>query len=214
MRVVVAGTDTDVGKTVFAAGLVRALGAVYYKPVQAGLDGETDARAVARLSGAPEANILPETYRLRTPASPHLAAEHDGVEIEPNALTPPPTDRALVVEGAGGLCVPLTRQTLLIDAIAAWGLPVILCARTQLGTINHSLLSIESLRRRGIAVHGIAFIGAPEPAVEDTIAAMSGVRRLGRLPPVSPLTSETLARAFADGFRDAGFPNDGKDDTP
>jgi dethiobiotin synthetase len=212
MQIVVAGTDTDVGKTVFAAGLVRALGAVYYKPVQAGLDGETDAQTVARLSQVPETDILPETYRLRTPASPHLAAEADGIEIDPEVLAPPLTDRALVVEGAGGLCVPLTRDTLLIDAIARWNLPVILCARTQLGTINHSLLSIEALHRRGIACMGIAFIGAPERAVEDTIAHTARVPRLGRLAPVDPLTPDTLARAFADGFRDAGFTPNDKDD--
>ena len=123
--VVVVGTDTGVGKTVFAAGLVAALGARYWKPVQAGAEEETDTEAVIRLGRLPFERAHPEAYRLNSPLSPHLSAEIDGVLIDPEALTPPEGEGTLVVEAAGGLLVPLTRETLFIDVIARWGAPVI-----------------------------------------------------------------------------------------
>ncbi|OYX13617.1 MAG: dethiobiotin synthase [Rhizobiales bacterium 32-66-8] len=197
---VVTGTDTGIGKTVFAAALASALGASYWKPVQSGLAEETDSACVARLGELPPHRILPEAYRLNLPASPHLAAERDGVEIDVAALEPPQGMGPLVVEGAGGLLVPLTRKTLTIDLFARWGVPVVLCARTALGTINHTLLSLEALKARGIPVLGIAFVGAAVADSEAVIAAFSGVRVLGRLPPVSPLTPAALRAAFATGF--------------
>lgn len=199
-RLVVAGTDTGIGKTVFSAALAGALGAVYWKPVQAGLEDETDSQTVARLSGLPSQQILPEAYRLRTPASPHLAAELDGVTIAPQSLVLPQTDRPLVVEGAGGLMVPLTREVTYLDVIATWRAPVVLCARTTLGTINHSLLSLAALRARGVTILGVAFIGDENVESERIIADMGSVRRLGRLPHLAPLTSETLRPAFAGSF--------------
>ncbi len=203
-RFVIAGTDTGIGKTVFAAALTGAIGATYWKPVQSGLDDGTDTASVAELSGAIPDRLLPEAYRLVTPCSPHLAAEIDGVMIDPARLKPPPAD-PLVIELAGGLMVPLTRDLLTIDLVASWGLPVILVARTALGTINHSLLSIEAMRARGIAIHGLAFVGDAVPDSEETIAAMGRVRRLGRLDVVEPLTRDTLAAAFARGFDKADF---------
>jgi dethiobiotin synthetase len=202
---VVAGTDTDVGKTVFCAALVAALDACYWKPVQCGLAGETDAAIVARLSGAPASRILPEAYRLKTPASPHLAAERDGVEIELAQLAPPACEHPLIVEPAGGLMVPLTRRFLQIDLIARWKMPVVMCASTRLGTINHSLLSIEALKRRAIPVLGIAFIGEEQPDSERIISEMGQVRLLGRLPHVDPLTPATLRVAFDRHFDRADF---------
>lgn len=201
--VVVTGTDTDVGKTVFAAGLVAALGAAYWKPVQAGTDGETDGDVVQRLSGAPPDRVLPEVYRLTTPASPHLAAERDGMEIDVERLAQPPvapSDAPLVIEGAGGLLVPLTRRTLQIDLFARWHLPVVLVAATRLGTINHSLLSIEALKRRSIPLLGVAFVGEANADSERTIAEMGGARRLGRLPYLDPLDANSLSAAFAANF--------------
>ncbi len=149
-HIVITGTDTGIGKTVFSAALTGALNAFYWKPIQSGLEEETDTQAVLRLSGIPSAHVLPELYRLNTPASPHLAAEIDGVVIDLAKLVLPVVSGALVVEGAGGLMVPLTRETTYIDQMARWGAPVVLCARTALGTINHTLLSIEALRRRKI----------------------------------------------------------------
>lgn len=200
VRYVVTGTDTGVGKTVFAAALAAALDGFYWKPIQSGLDDETDSETVARLSGLADGRVLPEFRRLRTPASPHIAAEIDNVSIDPDAIDPPTVDGPLVIEGAGGLMVPLTTDRLFIDVFARWEHPVILCARTRLGTINHTLLSIEALRSRQVPVLGIVFIGDPEERVEASIVHLGGVRRLGRLPFLADLNPLTLARAFGEHF--------------
>lgn len=202
MRIVVTGTDTDVGKTVFAAALAGALGAHYWKPVQAGLEDGTDSLTVAALSGLAEERILPETWRLRTPCSPHRAAELDGVTIAP--FVPPDID-PLVIEGAGGALVPLTRDLLYADLIAQWRLPTVLVARTNLGTINHSLLSIEALRARAIPILGIAFVGDAVEDSEAITAAMGGVKRLGRLPRLDRLDRASLEAAFRTHFRIEDF---------
>lgn len=197
--VIVTGTDTEIGKTVFSAALTGALGASYWKPVQAGTDdeGHGDAETVARLSGRP---VLPSAYRLKTPCSPHRAAEIDGVEIDRDRLALPQVDGPLVAEGAGGVLVPVTRRLLFADLFAHWGRPVVLVARTGLGTINHSLLSIEALRSRGVPILGVAFVGNAVEDSEATIAAIGGVKRLGRLPRLAELTAKTLAEAFAANF--------------
>lgn len=202
--VVVTGTDTDVGKTVFAAALTCALGARYWKPVQAGLDPGSDAASVAAL-GVPADRVLPEAYRLTTPCSPHRAAEIDGVEIDPARLALPEVQGPLVVEGAGGALVPVTRQLLYADLFARWARPVVIVARTALGTINHSLLTIEALRSRGVPILGIAFNGDANPDSETTIAAIGDVRALGRLPRLDALDPDTLAQAFAAHFRAEDF---------
>ncbi len=201
-RFIVTGTDTGIGKTVFAAGLTAALGATYWKPIQSGLEDETDSQTVSRLTGRP---VLPEAYKLVTPVSPHYAAEIDGVTIDPARLTPPDLAGPLVIEGAGGLMVPVTRALLTIDVFAGWRLPVVLCARTALGTINHTLLSVEALKARGVPILGIAFVGEEKADSQRTIGDFSGVRVLGRLPHLGPLTGETLAAAFAVNFNLADF---------
>lgn len=198
MRFVVSGTDTDIGKTVFAAGLCGFLGLPYWKPVQCGLPG--DRETVQELSGA---EVLPEAYRLAMPASPHQAAAAQGFAIDPDSLDPP--GGSLVIEGAGGLMVPLNRQTLFIDVFARWQIPLILCARTALGTINHTLLSIAAIRARAIPFAGVAFIGEANEESESIIVTLGQVKRLGRLPRLEPLTRESLADAFARHFRREDF---------
>ena len=200
-RIVVTGTDTDIGKTVFAIALARALGASYWKPVQAGIEEGGDADTAARLG----VRTLPEAYRLTTPCSPHRAAEIDGVAIDPERLVIPAVEGPLVIEGAGGALVPLTSELLFADLFARWGEPVVLVARTALGTINHSLLSIEALRRRGVAILGIAFVGDAVEDSEATIARIGGVRRLGRLPRLDSISPDTLDAAFAAHFRVEDF---------
>ena len=199
-RFIVTGTDTGIGKTIFSAGLAQATRAPYWKPIQSGLEEESDSEIVARLAAVP---IRPEAYRLVTPASPHIAAEIDGVNIDTEKLAPPPGN--LIVEGAGGALVPVTRQILYADLFAKWQVPVIVCARTALGTINHSLLTIEALKSRGVPIHGLAFLGDAVEDSEAIIAEISGIRRLGRLPVIDPLTSETLAQAFNANFDLADF---------
>lgn len=198
---IVTGTDTGIGKTVFAAGLAGALGAHYWKPIQAGIDPEGDREVAAALSGLPPSHILPEAYRLTMPASPHLAARIDGVEISLDRLALPRVDGPLVVEGAGGLMVPVSETLLMIDLFAHWRAPVILCARTGLGTINHSLLSIGALRARHIPIVGIAFMGEPHEENERIIPALGKVPCLGRLPHLDPLNAGTLRSAFAESIR-------------
>lgn len=197
---VITGTDTDVGKTVFAAALCGALGAHYWKPVQAGLDDVVDTARVADLSGLPPSHFLTEAYRLSTPCSPHRAAEIDGVEIDPALLGLPDIDAPLVVEGAGGALVPLDGNWLYADQFSIWQAPVIIVARTGLGTINHSLLTIEALRARHVPIHGMAFVGDPHQDSEATICAIGQVRSLGRLPHLPVLDAANLRVAFAGNF--------------
>jgi dethiobiotin synthetase len=204
--IVVTGTDTGIGKTVFAACLAGLLQACYWKPVQSGLDNETDSQAVARLGGLSPDRILTERYRLKTPVSPHQSAAIDGIRMDAKALAIPDAGgRLLVIEGAGGLMVPLNPSALYIDVFARWRVPIVLCARTALGTINHSLLSIEALQRRGVELLGIAFIGDSHPESERAICEFGRVKRLGRLPRLAPLTRETLREAFAASFKPGDF---------
>jgi dethiobiotin synthetase len=200
LKIFVTGTDTDVGKTVFAAALAGALQASYWKPVQAGSLEASDSDRVSSLSGLPANKLIAERYRLTTPCSPHCAAKIDGVEVALDELKLPDVD-PLIVEGAGGLLVPLTRDLLTADLIAHWQLPVVLVARTALGTINHSLLSIEALRWRKIGIIGIAFVGEAVLDSEEVICAVGSVKRLGRLPVLQQLDRSSLAKAFAANFR-------------
>lgn len=199
-RLVVTGTDTGIGKTVAAAALVGLLDADYWKPIQAGRNGGTDRDTVMRLSGRDAARLHPEVYSLATPASPHHAAEIDGLEIEIARLMPPSTTSPLVIEGAGGLMVPLTRDMLQIDLFAIWGLPVLLVAATRLGTINHTLLSLEALANRHIPVAGVLFVGDENADSRRTILAFGNVPDLGRLPWVKPLDAGRLQAAARTHF--------------
>ena len=203
--ILITGTDTGIGKTVFAAGLCALLGAAYWKPIQSGLDEETDSQLVARLADIAPSRILPEAYRLSAPLSPHRSAEIDGVKIDSAGLTIPNCDGPLVIEGAGGLMVPLTRNDLFIDVFARWKIPTVLCARTGLGTINHTLLSLEALRTRNIPVLGVAFIGAEMADTQKTIAEIGKVRILGRLPVLEALQSRSLLAAMQANFKPAQF---------
>ncbi|XHE15789.1 dethiobiotin synthase [Agrobacterium deltaense] len=204
-RFVVSGTDTGIGKTVFSAALTHALKAYYWKPVQSGLDEETDSEVVERLGGVSRARILPEAYRLKMPASPHLSARLENVTIDPERLIPPETGGPLVIEGAGGLLVPLTDKLLFADIFARWRIPLILCARTSLGTINHTLLSLEALRQRAIPVHGVVFIGDENRENQRIIADIGGVRSLGRMPRLPEMSAKTLHQTFAQQFDLADF---------
>jgi len=202
---IVSGTDTGIGKTTVAAMLLLALDALYWKPLQSGTQDGTDRERVQALTHLPADRLLPERYALSQPLSPHRAAELDGVAIDPKTLAVPAVERTLIIEGAGGLMVPITRHLLQIDLFADWNLPVILCARTALGTINHTLLSIEALQSRYVPLHGIVFVGDDNPDNIRTIAEISGARVLGRLPRLEPLDRAALLDAFAHGFRREDF---------
>lgn len=206
-RFVITGTGTDIGKTVFAAGLTGLIGASYWKPVQTGVvpaaDGGPppggDSAFVRSMTGAP---IIPEAVVLPDPLSPHRAAELAGVTIPDLAL---PHADPLVVEGAGGVLVPVTRDLLSADLFGSWGLPVVVVAATGLGTISHTLTALESLRARRVPVHGVAFVGEDNPDNIATIAALGRTRVLGRLPRLDPLSPDTLAAAMRENFDPGDF---------
>jgi dethiobiotin synthetase len=202
---IVTGTDTGIGKTTVAAMLVLALDAVYWKPIQSGTEEGTDRQRVQALTQLPDDRLLPERYVLSQPLSPHRAAELDGIEIKSEALVLPAFDRTLVIEGAGGLMVPVTRNKLQIDVFADWSLPIVLCARTALGTINHTLLSIEALRGRHMRLHGLIFVGDDNPDNMQTIADFSGARILGHVPRLDRIGRAALLDVFARGFRREDF---------
>lgn len=204
LRLVVCGTDTDVGKTVVSALLVQGLGAQYWKPVQCGLDdGAGDRERVQRWLQLPEERLLPEAYRFLDPVSPHWAAERAsddpnrlGAAIDPMRLGLPSSNGALVVETAGGLLVPLRRDLLQIEQIQSWGLPVLLVARSGLGTLNHTLLSLEALERRQIPVLGVLLNGPPHIDNPRTLAQLGRIPVLGCLSTLPTINAESLAEQW------------------
>ncbi len=204
-RYVVTGTDTGIGKTIFSAALAAALDAFYWKPVQSGLDEETDSETVMRLGGLSRERIPPEAYRLAAPASPHLSARLDGVTIDPQRLVPPAIQGPLIIEGAGGLLVPLSDELVYADIFALWQIPAILCARTTLGTINHTLLSVEAMKYRGIPIFGIVFIGEENQETQRIVGKMSDVLILGRLPWMADVSAKGLQQVFSRNFDIAVF---------
>ena len=203
-KFIISGTDTDIGKTVVAAMLTLALGGTYWKPIQSGIEGGVDTKAVQKMTGLPAERFLPESYVLSEPLSPHRSAEIDDVTIDVDSLLLPQIEEPLIIEGAGGLMVPLTRENLLINLFKRWNetmrVPVILVARTGLGTINHTLLSLEALWSRQIPIQGIIFVGDENEDNVKTIAEFSDVKILGRLPFLDSLNEDSLSMAFDTHF--------------
>lgn len=177
----VTGTDTGVGKTLVSAVLVRALNAAYWKPVQSGDLDFSDTDRVRQYCGG-NLHSFPEAYRLREPISPHASAALDGVHIQTASIAPPEHDGWLVVEGAGGLMVPLNDEELYADWLAAQGLPVVLVSLNRLGSINHTLLSVEGLLNRNLEILGLVFNGEPAPTSESFILSYTELPCLGRIP--------------------------------
>ena len=187
----VTGIGTEVGKTVTSAFLQLTLDADYWKPVQAGDLDFGDRDRVQSWTGMDAGRYHPERYRLQTPASPHYAARVDGIEIRLTDFELPDTgDRPLLVEGAGGLLVPLNERDTMLDLVQHLGLPVILVSRHYLGSINHTLLSIEVLRGRGCRLAGIVFSGGDNPESARIIKQLSGVPVLAELPELSKVEVE------------------------
>ena len=195
--VFVTGTDTDVGKTVAAACLAAAWDASYWKPVQTGLATDRgDSATVAALARLPADRVLPPAYTFQAPLSPHAAAAAERSAISLTAIRLPAVRGPVIVEGAGGVLVPLSDSAMMADLIRQLGLPAVLVARTTLGTINHTLLSLEALRSRGIAVAGVILNGPSNTGNREAIARYGRVRILAELPRVQPLDTEAI-RALA-----------------
>lgn len=194
----VSGISTEVGKTVCSALLVKALEADYWKPVQSGDLHHTDSMKVASWNGLelPNPRFHPETHRLTEPMSPHASADIDGVHIQLSDFQLPQTEAPLIVEGAGGLMVPLNEEDTILDLMAQLQLPVVLVSRNYLGSINHTLLSIAQLKQRQIPIAGLVFNGPVVPSTEQVIVKMTEVPVLFRIPEldhVSLSTIETLS---------------------
>lgn len=198
----VTGTDTDVGKTVVSAMLTLGLGAAYWKPVQSGLEPMTDTERVRSLTQLPDSHFIPERFRLTQPLSPHAAAAIDGVAIAlsdfclPDFSASPYGKPHLIIEGAGGLMVPLNEQDYMLDLIRYFQVPVCLVARSTLGTINHTLLSIEQLRRGGIPILGVVLNGPKNEGNRAAIAHYGQVPILGEVEPMDMITPYRLTQNF------------------
>lgn len=190
MNYFVTAIDTDSGKTLVSTILCEALQADYWKPVQAGHPRDTE--AVAKLLDPLRHVFFPEGYLLQTPASPHAAARIDGITIDLQTLVPPATRRDLVIEGAGGCLVPLNDHDFVIDLAARFNAQVVVVADLYLGSINHTLLTVEALRKRNLPVKGIIFNGPSNPESERIIALHTGLRVLLRLPRQDQVTRQTI----------------------
>jgi dethiobiotin synthase len=188
----VTGTDTDVGKTLVSAWLLTHLDGHYWKPDQAGTEPTTDAATVQHLAELPETRILPEAYVLRDAMAPHEAARREGVTLDMNKLTPPPHDGLLIVEGAGGLMVPITDDASMIDLAMDLDLPILLVARSTLGTINHTLLSIEAIRRRGLPLAGVVISGPETPHNRAAIERYGQVEVIAEIPWLETVSRSAL----------------------
>lgn len=191
----VTGIGTDIGKTLISAILVEKLKCDYWKPVQAGELDNSDTMKVQRLISNTTSVFHPERYRLTQPYSPHKSAALDGIEIDEKTIIAPKTENQLLIEGAGGLMVPLNANSLVIDLIKQLNAEVILVSQNYLGSINHTLLSIEALKQRGIAIKGVLFNGDENASTEDYITAYTQVKHIGRVPVLTIVDKNTIADA-------------------
>lgn len=197
----VTGTDTDVGKTVVSAMLTLGLKAAYWKPVQSGLEPITDTDYVRQVTGLDRSHFIPERFRLTQPLSPHASAAIDGVQINLSDFQLPSVSKPhLIVEGAGGIMVPLNDRNLIIDLIQHLGLPVCLVARSTLGTINHTLLTLAQLRRAEIPILGVILNGVKNPSNRAAIEHYGQVPILGEVEPLAAINPDTLKQAFNRSF--------------
>lgn len=192
MQIFISGIGTEIGKTIIAAILTEALEADYWKPVQSGDLHYSDTQKVQNLISNSKSVFHSETYRLNTPASPHYSANLDGVKIKAEEFKTPQTDNHLIIEGAGGLMVPLNESYMMLDLIEQLDVPLVLVIRHYLGSINHSLLSIDILKKRKIPILGLVFNGEPNPASESVILSYSGLPLLFSVKEEQEFTPEII----------------------
>jgi dethiobiotin synthetase len=200
MKLFITGISTDVGKTIVSAIIVEALQADYWKPIQAGDLEHSDTHKVQSLITNTQSQFHPNSYALQTPASPHLAAAKDGITIDLNQIKEPHTTNHLVIEGAGGILVPLNDTESVVDIIQP-DYKVIVVSRHYLGSINHTLLTVEALQNRKIQVAGIIFSGEENTSSEQIILNRTGVICIGRIGE-EPYFDTNVIVEYADLFRE------------
>ena len=200
MKLFITGIGTDVGKTVAATIITQALEADYWKPIQAGDLDNSDSHKVKAYVSNQKTVFHPNSYALHTPASPHYAAEIDGITIDLTQIKEPVTENHLVIEGAGGILVPLNTTNTIADLIQP-DYKVIVVSRHYLGSINHTLLTIEALQNRNIAVAGIVFSGDENQATESIILSKTGLKCIGRIDQ-EPYFDANVIAEYADLFRE------------
>ena len=207
----VTGTDTGVGKTVVSAALLLRLrehtAVRYWKPIQTGMEQDDDTNEVRVLARAAEREIRPDGIRLERPVSPHLAARLAGIRIDLDALSLPASSNdsaAWIVEGAGGVLVPINERELMVDLMRRIGLPVVIAARSTLGTINHTLLTISAVRTAGLRVAGVVMVGPPSADNREAIEHYGRTPVVGELPVIEPLTPEGLSEWVTRSLDQAG----------
>jgi dethiobiotin synthetase len=200
MKLFITGIGTDVGKTITSAIVTQALEADYWKPVQAGDLDNSDSHKIQRYISNSKTQIFENSYKLNTPASPHLAAAIDGITIDLKKIIEPLTDNHLVIEGAGGILVPLNDIDCIVDLIKE-DYKVILVSRHYLGSNNHTLLTFEALKNRNIAVAGIVFSGDENKATEEIILSKTKAKFIGRIEN-EPYFDQNVIQYYADKFRE------------
>jgi dethiobiotin synthetase len=198
----VTGTDTGIGKTMISAMITTGLDGYYWKPIQSGLEDLTDTEWVRKNTELPKERFLPETYRLQRPLSPHASAKHDGVHIDLEAFQVPSIDPEghLIVEGAGGIMVPLNERHYMLDLMKKIQMPILLVTRRSLGTINHTLLSLEQLRNHGLDILGVVMNGPQNPENREAIEYYGHTQVLAEVEPLSVITPESLKKGFSTYF--------------
>ncbi len=201
-KIFITGTDTDVGKTVISAILMAGLKAAYWKPIQSGTEGITDTDWMRSVTGCLDESFIPETYLLSQPLSPHASAAHDGVQIKLKTFKLP-DDKIypkLIVEGAGGVMVPLNEKQLMIDLMKYLNLPILLVSRSTLGTINHTLLSLELLRKNGLQVLGVVMNGPQNPINKQAIETYGRVSVIAEVQQQQQINYSSLIEAYSRYF--------------
>ena len=200
MKLFITGISTDVGKTIASAIITESLQADYWKPIQAGDLDHSDSHKIEAYISNKKTVIHPNSYKLNTPASPHLAAQIDGITIDINRITEPNTKNHLVIEGAGGVFVPLNETDCVIDLIKK-DYKTIVVSRHYLGSINHTLLTIEALKNRNITIVGIVFNGEENKSSEEIILKKTGITCIGRIAQ-EPYFDQNVISEYTDLFRE------------
>lgn len=195
-KIFITGTDTGIGKTFVSAVITAGRNGCYWKPIQSGLEDMTDTEWVKSVTGLPDSHFLKEAYRLNSPLSPNISAELDGISIDPDLINLPDKNEPLVIEGAGGVMVPLNADYFMLDLMRKFCLPVLVVARSGLGTINHTLLTVDTLKRSGLEIIGVVMNGPANPGNRESIERLGQVRVVAEIDPVPLINRSVLIEIY------------------